>query len=85
MTTLGPAIGWYDPATGKTHSLDHYKPEHANHLDSHKAGWRLAFAPELSPQMPPGGSQTGPVTFKPLCNCPVLAWEDCEHTRGNKP
>ena len=43
---LGPAIGWYDPETGKTHSLDHYKPEHANHLDEHKAGWRLAYAPE---------------------------------------
>lgn len=48
--TLGPAIGWYDPATGITWPLDHYKPEHANHLDEHKAGWRLAYAPEVQKQ-----------------------------------
>ncbi len=45
MTTLGPAIAWYDPASGKTYPLDYYKPETANYLDAHKAGWRLAYAP----------------------------------------
>lgn len=28
------------------------------------------------------GVPTGPAKFKPLCNCAVLAWEHCEHTRG---
>lgn len=44
MTTLGPPVGWIDER-GVLFPLCYYKPETANYLDAHKAGWRHVFAP----------------------------------------